>query len=362
MTAEVPSIHVYYSKDLPANPPARNGYAKKIALIGAFDTTEENPKLFNTLTEATDTFGDDTTNYKGCKVLEPLFNGASSILAVNITTETTDTSGSEPVTTREKDITTTKLTNALAKIKGEDWDILFIADNLTADFLPIITHLLDEVAEMKYPAGFIGAINAGNVSANVALASLAGEHCYGLINQSFEIAGTSYDLLYSAAYYCGLIAGLYVGNSMTNKRVNGVTGVTPELSFETAGDGKTLLEAGITTFKCQDRNTNTYVVVNSEQPNELDLYINRVRDYVVKEMNLNRFLGDRNRPKTLNQVIQELDRIKYNCVDTLDLLKDIKYWVEKESAKHAGIHIDELLFDDILTRINVYVRVKIDDE
>lgn len=360
MTAEVPKIHVIYTTDAPAIPSARNGYAKKIALVGAFDSIEEDPQLFNTLTEATTLFGTDIANYDGCKVLEPLFSGASSILAVNITTETTDTSGSEPVTTREKAITTTKLTNALAKIKGEDWDTLFVAGILTRDFIPIIAHFLDEVAEMKYPAGFVGAINGANVSANVGLAGLVGDHCYGVINQSLSIGGTEYDLLYSSAYYAGVIAGLPVGNSMTMKQVPGVTGVNPELTFETGDDGTTLVGAGITIFKCQDRTNNRYVVVNSEQPNGLDLYINRVRDYVVKEMSLHRFLGDRNRPRTYNEIIQELDRIKYNCVDVLDLLEDINYTVEKESSKCIGIHIDSLTFADIITRINVYVRVEVE--
>ena len=352
MTAEVPKIHVTYTTDAPAIPSARNGYAKKMAVIGAFDTVEENPVLFNTLTEAYTTFGDDTENYDGCKVIDKLFNQASSVLAVNITRET------EGV--RDKTITTLKLTEALAKIKGEDWDTLFVAGILTSDFIPIIAHFLDEVAEMKYPAGFVGAINGANVSANVGLAGLVGDHCYGVINQSLSIGGTEYDLLDSSAYYAGVIAGLPVGNSMTMKQVPGVTGVNPELTFETGDDGKTLVGAGITIFKCQDRTNNRYVVVNSEQPNGLDLYINRVRDYVVKEMSLHQFLGDRNRPKSYDEVVQELDRIKYNCVNVLDLLKDINYTVKKESRKCVGIYIDSLTFEDIITHINMYVRVEVE--
>ena len=88
MTAEVPDIDVIYTTDAPAIPSARNGYAKKMAVIGAFDTVEENPVLFNTLTEAYTTFGDDVENYDGCKIIDKLFNQASSVLAVNITSET----------------------------------------------------------------------------------------------------------------------------------------------------------------------------------------------------------------------------------------------------------------------------------
>lgn len=348
MTAVVPSIHVYNKKTQLIN---ANGMASKIAVIGAFDTVETNPKLFTSVGEAQETFGSDTT-YNGCKVIDKLFKGASSLLCVNITTE----SGG----TRSKTMTTANLTSALAKIKGEDFDILFIAEVLTDTFLPIITTFLDDVYEMKYPAGFIGAINGANTSANVTSAALCGEHCYGVITQSLTVNGVEMSLLESAAYYCGIIAGQNVGNSMTMKQVEGVTGITPEYSFETGGEGKTLLEAGITTFKCQDRATDTYVVVNSELPNGFDLYINRVRDYVIKQFALHQFLGNRNRAATLNEIKQEVDRVKDICVKNLDLLKDINYTVAKENAACVGINIDSLLFDGIITRINVYVRVEVE--
>ena len=348
MTAVVPSIHVYNKKTQLIN---ANGMAGKIAVIGAFDTTETNPKLFTSVGEAQEEFGTDST-YNGCKVVDKLFKGATSLLCVNFTTKNGQTV--------DKTLTTEKLTACLAKIKGEDFDILFIAEILTDAFLPIITTFLDETYEMKYPAGFIGALNGANVTANVTSAGLAGDHCYGLITQQLSVNGTELDLLESSAYYCGLIAGLNVGNSMTMKQVEGVTGLNPELSFETGGDGKTLLEAGITTFKCQDRGTDIYVVVNSELPNGFDLYINRVRDYVIKQFALHQFLGDRNRNATLNEIKQEVDRVKDLCVGNLDLLKDINYTVAKENANCVGINIDSLLFDGIITRINVYVRVEVE--
>lgn len=348
MTAVVPSIHVYNKKTQLIN---ANGMAGKVAVIGAFDTVETNPKIFTSVGEAQETFGTDDT-YNGCKVIDKLFKGANSLLCVNITTE----SGG----TRSKTMTTANLTAALAKIKGEDFDILFIAEVLTDTFLPIITTFLDETYEMKYPAGFIGALNGANTSANVASAALAGEHCYGLITQSLTVNGAELSLLESAAYYCGIVAGLNVGNSMTMKQVEGVEGISPEYSFETGGEGKTLLEAGITTFKCQDRAADNYVVVNSELPNGFDLYINRVRDYVIKQFALHQFLGNKNRVATLNEIKQEVDRVKDLCIGNLDLLKDIKFTVAKENASCVGINIDSLLFDGIITRINVYVRVEVE--
>ena len=347
MTAVIPRVKVLLKKTQLINRPGMSG---KVAVVGAFDSLETEPKLFTTVGEAQTTFGDDAT-YNGCAVVPYLFTGASSVLAVNITTESEGT--------RQKAITTTNLTNALSKIKGEDWDILFIAEPLTDEFIPIINAFVEECFEMKYPCGYIGALT-GTTSANVTSAGKVDDFCYGLITQAFTLSdGTELSVLLSSAYYCGLIAGMNVGNTMTYKTVDGVTGVTPELSFETGGEGKALLEAGITTLKCASRNDGRYIVVNSEQPNGLDLYINRTRDFVVKEMALHQFLGERNREATLNEIKQELDRVKNMCVNTLDLLEDIQFTVEKKSTNCVDVYIDSLVFAGIITEIDVYVRVEV---
>jgi hypothetical protein len=213
---------------------------------------------------------------------------------------------------------------------------------------------------MKYPAGFIGALTGASVSANVTTATAAGQHCYGLLTQQLTVNGTQLSVLNSAAYYCGLIAGLKVANTMTMKTVPNVSAVSPELSFETGGNGKTLLEAGITTVRCRNRNSGKYIVVNSEQPNGLDLYVNRGRDYIVKQFALHDFLGDRNRPVTLDEIKQEVDRVKSQCINILDICKDIEYHVEKKSADCVDIFLDRIVFDGLITEINLYVTVEVE--
>lgn len=351
MTAVIPSIHVENKKTQLINSP---GNAGKVAVIGAFDTLETNPQLFMTVGEAQTAFGKDST-YNGCAVVEDLFYGAESLLAVNITTESED-----PTPVREKELTTTKLTNALSKIKGEDFDILFVAATLTDTFLPIITTFLEESYGIKYPVGYVGCLAGATTAANVASAALAGEFCFGLITQQLTVGAEELSLLRSAAYYTGVIASMQVGNTMTMKEVPGVTAVSPELSFETGGDGKALLEAGITTFKVQDRGARRVIVVNSEQPNGLDLYINRVRNYIVKEFALHEFLGERNNDVTINEIKHEVDRVRDECVNVLNLLEDIKYTVAPESPSCVGITVDSLIFAGIITRINVYVRVEVE--
>lgn len=355
MTAVYPDIHVEEKRRQASG---RGGLLNNILLVGAFDTVESNPQLFIGLDEAQEALGTDTS-YNGCKVLPILFT-SGTLLAVNITTETTTGEGSEAVTTRETTLTTAKLSEALAKVKGEDFDLVFIADSLTDEALVILDTFLNEIHEMKLPAGYINGINRATNSAYLTTAGLAGEHCYGLLHQAFTVNGESYDLLESAAYYASVIDNMSPSNSMTMKQVPGVTGVTPELSFEDNGAGRVLMGAGLTTLKPQSRRSSKYIVVNSEQPNGLDLYVNRVRDYVIKEMALHQFLGDRNRTPTHDEVIQELDRVKYKCIDTMDLLKDIIYTVEKKDAQTLDINIISMKFDGIITRINVYYSIEVE--
>lgn len=349
MTAKLPKVTILLKKS--AKSPG-TGEAGRIAVIGAFKTTETNPKLFTSLDAAQTSFGDDTT-FDGCACLPFLFgNGATSLLCVNVSTESSGT--------WTKTIDATNLAASLAKIKGEDWDILFICAALSDTFITLIDEYLNATFAIKYPAGYIGALTGGTDAANITSAGLAGEHCYGLLTQQLTINGTQRSVLLSAAYYAGLIAGMSVGNTMTMKTIPGVTAVSPELSFETGGAGKALLEAGITTVKCADRNTGRYIVVNSEQPNGLDLYVNRVRDYVIKQLALHDFLGERNRELTLDEIKHEVDRVKNDCVKVMDLLKGIEFTVEKTNAGCVEINIQRLLFDGLITEIDVYVTVEVE--
>ena len=349
MTAKVPKILVYKKK---TGRSSGTGEAGKIAVVGAFKTEETAPTLFTSLADLQDSFGNDTT-FDGCACAPYLFmNGATSLLAVNVSTKSGDT--------WTKTVDATTLAAGLAKIKGEDWDILFVAAPLTDTLLPIIDAYLEACFEIKYPAGFIGALTGATDAANITSAGLAGDQCYGLLTQQLTVNGTELSVLLSSAYYCGLVAGMKVANTMTMKTLPGVTACNPELSFETGGAGKALLEAGITTVRCANRNAGRYIVVNSEQPNGLDLYVNRGRDYVIKALSLHQFLGERNRDLTLNDIKFEVNRVKSEVINTYDIVKDIEYSVEKKSADTVDIHITKLVFDGIITEIDVYVTVEVE--
>lgn len=340
----LPKVQVF-NKTNPVK--SKPGLASKIAVVGAFEKDVNDPVLCTGLDDAYEKLGTDKT-YNGISCLEHLFYGASSVLAVNTTTKT----GSGDNTVVDKTLTPAKLTSALAKISGEDFDMLFVAEIIPSTAIGIITEFLDNRYRNKFPTGY--------TCWNGFEANVAGDFCYGLIHQKLIVSDTLLSEVDSAAFYCGVLASLNVGNSMTMKDVPKVNGVSPELSFENGGLGLDLLESGVTTFRCLDRTNNRYIVVNSEQPNGYDLYINRTRDFVVKEMSLHQFLGDRNRTKSLNEIKQELDRVKDRCVNTLDLLEDIEYDVVKKSAKCVDVNITKLLFADIITEIDVYITIEVE--
>lgn len=326
---------------------SKPGLASKIALIGAFENDVDTPVLCTGIDDAYEKLGTDKT-YDGISCLEHLFYGASSILAVNTTTKT----GSGENISIDKSLSPAKLTSALSKIGGEDFDMLYLAYIVDNNTIPIITEFLNKKFQDKFPAGYTCYSDFD--------ARLAGDFSYGLLKQRLSVKGISLSEVETGAYYCGILASLNVGNSMTMKTVPNVTAITPELTFETGQSGANLLNDSYTLFKCLDRGNNKYVVVNSEQPNGYDLYINRTRDFVVKEMSLHQFLGDKNRTASLNEIKQELDRVKEKCVNTLDLLEDIEYTVEKKNPSCVDVNIIRLVFSGIITEIDVYITIEVE--
>ena len=356
---QMPIINTYVKK---AKKPKDPTLAGRVAVIGAFDTELTGPQYCNNLDEAQTKLG-STEGYDGCAVLPILFakglsmRGVTGIIGVNITT--TEESGG--TTTVDKSITTTKLTNALASIKNEKFDILYIAGTLTDAFLPIITTFTEERFLHKMPVGFTGAVANTTSGQYTTTLALIDDSCYGVIaNQTLKVKGTSYSLLQTSAYYCSLIAGSKLDYSFTQKVLPDVDGLGSEYTFESSDLGKELVVDGYTVFQCYDREDNEYCIVNSEQPNSWDIYINRVKDEVIRAFSLRDFFGSRNNPLTWGAILNECARVKSLYVEQLRFLEDITYRVEKESSKCVAIIIDSMRFADTITEMNVYITIEVE--
>ena len=77
-------------------------------------------------------------------------------------------------------------------------------------------------------------------------------------------------------------------------------------------------------------------------------------------MSLHQFLGERNNEVTLDEIKHELDRVKTETVNSLNLLKDIEFTVEKRDATTVDVNIQRLLFDGLIAEINVYIALEVE--
>lgn len=332
------------------------GMASVIAVIGAFNSTVTATTLCRTVRQAKEIFGESTatTTFKGCDAVDYLFKGASALLIVN-TTQWSDTETPVPNTT----ITNQLLTNALTQLQGEEFDILFVAEDLTDTAQEIVTNFLNSEYTNKNPHGQVSQLNRATSALYETAVTKHGDHIYYLNTQQFTVNGVTLDLNKSTAYICGVIAGLNVGKSLTSKVIPDVSAVTPEYTYGVGDLGSALLDLNVQLVKCRSRVNNEYNCISSELPNKWDLYINRTRDYLVKTFALVDYLGDINNESSLTAITGECERLYKIFVEDLKLIKDLVYSVEKVSEKCVAIYLDKLVFDGIITRIDVYINITV---
>lgn len=332
------------------------GQGNRIAVIGAFDSTT------TALTSVTDArtahtiFGTMATegNFKGTDAIDNLFIGASELLIVNITTWSDD---STPVASTT--ITAEKLAAALVKLENEEFDILFIADDLTDALQTTVTSWLDAEFRKKYCHGQVVQMVRANASAYTTSVATVNDNVYYINTQQLTVNGTTLSLNRSTAYIAGLIASMDVNRSLTAKIIPNVSAISPEYATASGELGAKLLELNIPFIACRNRNKNVYYCVNSMLPDGLDLYINRVRDYVINRIAVETYLGELNSEATIEGITNVVETIRNDCVDTLELLKDIVYTVERESATCVRVNLEKLVFDGVITEIDIYYSIEV---
>ena len=163
----------------------------------------------------------------------------------------------------------------------------------------------------------------------------------------------------SGAYLLNTIARLNVGYSLTAKVLEDVTDLgtvydestTPKLS-ELVGMGYFVLR-GINPLE------GTYEVVNSANPNGLDMYMTRVLAYIVNEFALRKYLGERNNTATLNGISMECNRLLTMFRDDLQLVEGITYAVEKKDADTVDVILNTIQFSGIITEIDVAITIEV---
>ena len=330
--------------------------AGNVAVIGAFDSTVTALTLCNNAREAHTSFGTTGTigDFKGTDSIDGIFTGASSLLVANITTWSND---STPVASTT--LTTEKLEAALAKLHNERFDILFVADELSDAQQIIVSAWLDAEFQAKYCHGQIAQLTKSTASDYTTSVGKFNNNVYYINTQSLTVKGSALNLNMSTAYLVGVIAGLQVNRSLTSKVIDGVSAVSPEYSTATGELGATLLSLNVPFLACRNRRNQTYYCVNSELPDELDIYINRVRDYVLNRLAVEPYLGEINNAVTENGIITIVEGVIEHCVNDLQLLNNITYHVERPSSNCIDIVIDTMVFDDVITEIDIHYSIEV---
>ena len=350
--ATIPKVQVYEENvTVYDNEP---GQASRIAVIGAFDSEVTALTSVTTARTAHSIFGTTETvgNFKGTDDIDLLFVGASELLVCNITTW----SG----TTAETTLTTAKLQAALAKLENEEFDILFIAEDLADASQTIVSEWLDKEFQNKYCHGQIIQMSRATASAYTDSIATINNNVYYINTQSLTVKGTQLNLNQSTAYIAGLIASMDVNRSLTAKVIPDVSGVSPEYITEQGELGNTLLNLNIPFIACRNRNKNVYYCVNSMLPDGLDLYINRVRDYVINRIAVETYLGEINSALTIAGIETIVETVREKCVNELNLLEDINYTIERESSTCVNVIINSMKFAGIITDINIYYSIEVE--
>ena len=353
--AIIPKITVTQVDNVPKGAP---GIAGKVAIVAEFSKTLSAPVSVSSYAEAISAATNAAVSVSspvGDQCLDPLFRGgATDVIIVDIAPST---SGSP---------TGTEIVTAATSL-DENYDILLIPYVLTDANLTSIKSYLDDRFAASHPVGLIAPVTRTAAADYVTTAAIfAKGGTFGLISQQFTVNNTILSVAQSSAYYAGLVAERRVDSSFTMKVLEGVEGVTSELTFAQSSDmGYKLVEAGYPVAKCLNRAEKTFVIVNSRLPHtvtttdgvsvHLDLYMERTINYIINLFNLEDFLGDKNNPITLDAIEQRLARVKHECIDTLGLVEDIKYSVEKVNRDCVRANIEEIVFDGVVTEIDANV-------
>ena len=352
--AIIPKITVTQVDNVPKGAP---GLAGKVAVVAEFSKTLTAPISVSSYAEAIREAVNlpiDSSSPVGDKILDSLFRGgATDVIIKDISPSTAGSpTGAEIVTA--------------ATTLEENYDILFIPYVLTDTNVTAVKAYIDDRFESSHPVGLIAPVTRSAAADYVTTAAIfADGGTFGLVSQQFTVNDTQLSVAQSAAYYCGLVAERKVDASFTMKTLEGVEAVTDELTFASSDLGYKLVEAGYPVAKCLNRAEKNFVIVNSRLPHvmtatdgtqlHLDLYMERTINYIINLFNLEDFLGEKNNPITLDAIEQRLARVKHECIDTLGLVEDIKYSVEKVNRDCVRANIEEIVFDGVVTEIDANV-------
>lgn len=334
-----------------------NPYIKDVVcLIGGFETATKSGEVFfaETLAKAEEQYGSDITVPANAALKQVFREEISGAIIVNVTTESNGN--------YSRDVTLGKLKSAVAVLTDIEFDLLYVIEDSSNDNLEEIAKFAADRFEAKKPFTWVATLTRNTKTTYETSISKVEDYCIAALTQPLEVNGEDLSLTESGAYLLNTIARLNIGQSLTAKVLDEVTGVATVYDESATGSDPKLSDmVGLGYFVIRSINLleGTYEVVNSANANGLDMYITRVLTYIVNEFALRKYLGERNNKATLNGVNMECNRLLTMFRDDLQLVENITYAVQKKDAETVDVILNTIEFSGIITEIDVAITIEV---
>ena len=354
MTNKIPKIEVKSEiKRISTGSP----YIKDVVcIIGGFETATKSGEVFfaETLAEAEEQYRDDSETVlpdANKALIQAFRKDISGAIIVNVTTESSGT--------YSRTVTKAKLQAAVAALTDIEFDILYVVEDAADANIEVVADFADDRFEAKKPFTWVATVTRANKSAYETTIGKVGDYCVAALTQPLEVDGTDLSLVESGGYLLNTIARLNVGYSLTAKVLDDVTDLGTVYDESTTPKLSELVGMGYFVLRSINPLEGTYEVVNSANPNGLDLYMTRVLTYIVNEFALRRYLGERNNTATLSGISMECNRLLTMFRDDLSLVENITYAVDKKDAETVDVILNSIEFSGIITEIDVAITIEV---
>lgn len=333
------------------------GMAGVVVIIGAFPTADATIRSYTNLrTAQSELKGSVTTVPAEClgyNALPYLFNkdnglGVEEVVVVNITTTVESTLNYE--------LTNQKLSDALALIADEHFNILFVASVLDDTKLTNIKQLRDDMYKNQLPWGLIAPVSAETVSEVEAISALFKTGgAYKLITTPKQLTSdsTPLSLVNTAAWDTAYTAGQLVNASETGKIIPGVSGLNTKEALPDLYEA--ILDGGLHSMKIINRRLGQVITNNIMTPTGRDMAIERIKNYIVGDLALRDIFGNPDITPSFDFIKGMFKGRKQKYTD-LSLITDMIYEITECSTKCVKAEL-ELFIPDVLVEVRLFVKV-----
>lgn len=355
-----------------------------------------------------------------CEVDNPIANRNLDLNALTDSSFTVETEDNESDASEDRKVqdamymTWDRLKKALSKIADDDFDMLFIGNDLheaatdghtIIDVYTLILNFLNNNFATKRPAYLIGAVTTKdaqdqpsglpskeiNVNGDETTTPVrygakqicdvfqrnaegklikideptkytdSNELAVGaLFYNGGTIFGEEVGPAEFAAHMCGWIATLPVNKDLTYLTIPGVTDISEELYFGVNDAGSVLNEMGINIIKPKSRKDNTYYVNNSITPTGWHLNHIRAVSYLLKRYAFEAGLGINNLVTQLEKFKANLNTVTKDVMDKVDIITDVTFEddIQVIDPYHVALAMN-IELAGVVTRIDIGVSMNL---